>query len=94
MTQILHSLNGAVNKLNREKGRRQNGVSDTDCFKNSQGGLSPGKFAKKRPSAYRPELHGTLGKKRSGVYPAQTLNSPGLNQANKTGMVGQHGVCH
>jgi hypothetical protein len=37
VTQILHSLNGAVNQLNREKGRRQNGVSDTDRFKNSQG---------------------------------------------------------
>jgi hypothetical protein len=63
VTQILHSLNGAVNQLNREKGRRQNGVSNTDRFKNSQGRLSLGKFAKKRPSAYRQEPRATLGKK-------------------------------
>jgi hypothetical protein len=40
VTKITYSLNGAVNKLNREKGRRQNGVSNTDRFKNSQGHLT------------------------------------------------------
>jgi hypothetical protein len=40
VAQIVHTFDGAVDKLDSEKGRRQNGVCNTDGFKNSQGGLS------------------------------------------------------
>jgi hypothetical protein len=37
---VAHSLNSAIDKLNSEKGRRQNGVRNADGLKNSQGGFS------------------------------------------------------